>query len=72
MNEEITLISIAFLTLLTGLGFLGRYLYLDHKVKQEKSFIVVGLGLLAFWFFGGNLMIVIAGLLFTLVFFKGC
>ena len=72
MNEEIALISVAFLTLLTGLGFLGRYLYLDYKRKNDKSFIVIGLGLLAFWFFGGNLMIVIAGLLFTLVFFKGC
>ena len=66
------LISLALVSLLTGLGFLGRYLYLDHKAKQEKSFIVIGLGLLAFWFFGGSTFVIIAILLFLLLLVRGC
>lgn len=72
MDNNTLLTILAVVSLLTGLGFLGRYLYLDHKAKQEKSFIVIGLGLLAFWFFGGSTLMVIAILLFILLFFKGC
>lgn len=62
----------ALVSLLLGVGFIGRYLYLDYKSKQEKSFVIIGLGLLAFWFFGGSTLLVIAVLLFILLFLKGC
>jgi hypothetical protein len=64
------LIVSALVSLFIGLCFIGRYLYLDYKSKQEKSFIVIGLGLLAFWFFGGSIFIIIAILLFLLLFFR--
>jgi hypothetical protein len=69
--DKMTLVF-ALLSLVLGLGFLGRYLYLDYKSKQEKSFIVVGLGILAFWFFGGNILLIIAVMLFMLLLFRGC
>lgn len=58
--------------ILAGLGFLffARYLYLDRKAKEEKSFIVVGVGLLAFWFFGGTGLMAIAFFLFCLFIFR--
>jgi len=72
MNNNTLLTVLAVVSLLTGLGFLGRYLYLDHKAKQEKSFIVIGLGLLAFWFFGGSTFVIIAAILFLLLLVRGC
>lgn len=69
--DKLTLI-LAIVSLLFGLGFLGRYLYLDYKSKQEKSFIIIGLGILAFWFFGGNILLIIAVMLFMMLLFKGC
>lgn len=71
MNDNLLILLMA-LSLLTGLGFLGRYFYLDYKSKKEKSFLVVGLGLLAFWFFGGSIFFVIAILLFLLLLVRGC
>jgi hypothetical protein len=71
MNEKIIIIT-ALLSLALGLSFIGRYLYLDYKAKQEKSFLIIGLGLLAFWFFGGSTFLVIAILLFALILLKGC
>jgi len=71
MNEQNILI-VALASLLLGLGFIGRYLYLDYKSKKEKSFILISLGLLAFWFFGGSTFLILAILLFILLFFRGC
>lgn len=67
-----TLVLLCVGSLLLGLGFLARYLYLDYKIKQEKSFLIVGLGLLAFWFFGGSTLLVIAIILFALILVRGC
>lgn len=69
-NKTILIIAIA--SLIFGLSFLMRYLYLDYKSKQEKSFVLISLGLLAFWFFGGGTLTIIAILLFLLLFFRGC
>lgn len=66
------LLITAILSLVLGAGFFGRYLYLDYKSKQEKSLVVIGLGILAFWFFGGSTLMVIALLLFVLLFLRGC
>lgn len=43
-----------------GLAFLVRYIHLNNKVKEEKSFLVVGIGVLLFWFFGGTGLVAIA------------
>lgn len=64
--------TIALSCLLVGLIFLARYFYLDYKIKKEKSFLVVGLGLLLFWFFGGSGLLLIGLILLLLVFFRGC
>lgn len=69
MNE---LISIALISFVLGCGLLSRYLYLDYKIKKEKSFIIVGLGVLAFYFFGGSGLLLLAILLFMLLFLRGC
>lgn len=66
------LLIIAIISLIIGSGLLGRYLYLDYKRKNEKSFIIIGLGLLAFYFFGGSMFLILAILLFLLLFLKGC
>ena len=66
------LLIIAIISSILGFGLLGTYLYLDYKRKQEKSFIIIGLGLLAFYFFGGSMFLVLAILLFLLLFLKGC
>lgn len=66
------MLIVAIISLLFGIGFIGRYLYLDYKSKQEKSFIIIGLGILAFWFFGGSTFLIIAFLLFMLLLFRGC
>lgn len=71
MDDKV-IMALGLLSLLAGLGFLGRYLYLDYKSKNEKSIVLISLGLLAFWFFSGNIMVIIAALLFALVFFRGC
>lgn len=55
-----------------GLGFFARYFYLDYKSKKDRSFLVVGLGLLAFWFFGGTGLLAIALMLFFLLFVRWC
>lgn len=65
-------LALALISSLLGLGFLGRYFYLDYKAKQEKSFIMIGLGILAFWFFGGSTFLIIAIVLFALLFLRGC
>lgn len=57
---------------LAGLGFFARYFYLDYKSRKEKSFLVVGLGLLAFWFFGGTGLLAIALVLLFLFCVRGC
>jgi|LakMenEpi03Aug12_release.lakeMendotaPanAssembly.Ray.scaffolds.fasta_scaffold300772_2 hypothetical protein len=64
--------TIAVSILLTGLLFLLRYCYLDYQAKKEKSFIVVGLGLLLFWAFGGIGLTTLGILLLLVVLFKGC
>lgn len=71
MNEKILVIT-STLFILSGLGFVGRYLYLDYKSKKEKSFILISLGLLAFWFFGGSTLLIIGFILLALLLFKGC
>jgi hypothetical protein len=71
MNDKL-IISLALISTFLSLGFLGRYLYLDYKSKQEKSFLIIGLGLLAFWFFGGSTFLIVAIVLFALFFLKGC
>ena len=63
---------LAIISLFLGLIFLGRYFYLHHKVKKEKSFIVVGLGLLLFWAFGGIGLTTLGLFLLLVLFFKGC
>lgn len=57
---------------LIGVGFMARYFYLDYKSKNEKSFVVIGLGILAFWFFGGTGLLAIAVLLACLFLIRGC
>ena len=57
---------------LFGLFSLARYFYLDYRSKKEKSFVVVGLGILAFWFFGGTGLLAIAILLLCLFLLRGC
>lgn len=69
MNQ---MLLVAIVSLVLGCGLLGRYLYLDYKRKQEKSFIIIGLGVLAFYFFGGSTFLVLAILLFLLLFMRGC
>lgn len=71
MNDKLIILA-ALVSAAIGIGFLGRYLYLDYKSRQEKSFLIIGLGLLAFWFFGGSTFIIIAIVLFALFFLKGC
>lgn len=71
MNDQ-AILMVALCSLIAGLGFVGRYLYLDYKAKKEKSFVLISLGLLAFWFFGGSTFLIIAVLLFLLLLFKGC
>ena len=51
---------------------MARYFYLDYKSKNEKSFVVIGLGILAFWFFGGTGLLAIAVLLACLFLIRGC
>jgi hypothetical protein len=63
---------LAIISLFLGLIFLGRYFYLHYKTKKEKSFIVVGLGLLLFWAFGGIGLTTLGLLLLLVLFFKGC
>lgn len=63
---------LAISTLSLGLIFLSRYFYLNYKAKKEKSFIVVGLGLLLFWAFGGIGLTTLGLLLLLVLFFKGC
>lgn len=46
-----------------GLCFISRYLYWDYKIKKEKSFLIIGLGILMFWAFGGIGLITIGILL---------
>lgn len=70
-GERLMILIISILAAL-GIGFLARYFYLDYKSKKEKSFLVVGLGLLAFWFFGGTGLLIIAGFLLCLFLLKGC
>jgi hypothetical protein len=53
-----------------GLLFLVRYIYLNNKVKEEKSFLVVGIGVLLFWFFGGAGLVVIALIILCLAIFR--
>lgn len=67
-----TILTVALCCLVAGFGFVGRYLYLDYKAKKEKSFVLISLGLLAFWFFGGSTFLIIAVLLFLLLLFRGC
>ena len=62
----------AFICLFLGLCFLARYFYLDYKIKKQKSFIIVGLGILLFWAFGGIGLTTLGILLLLLLFFKGC
>ena len=57
---------------LIGVGFMSRYFYLDYKSRNEKSFVVIGLGILAFWFFGGTGLLAIAVLLACLFLIRGC
>jgi len=64
------LLATAVVSLLVGLGFLGRYLYLDYKTKQQKSFTVIALGLLAFWFFGGTTLMIVGIVIFALLFLR--
>ena len=45
---------------LLGVMFLIRYVQLDKRVRREKSFLAVGVGVLAFWFFGGSGLLVLA------------
>lgn len=68
MNE----LTLALISLVVGFGLMARYLYLDYKIRQEKSFIIVGLGVLAFYFFGGSGLLLLAMLLFILLFLRGC
>lgn len=68
---DLFLVSSVILAIL-GLGFMARYFYLDYKSKNEKSFVVIGLGLLAFWFFGGTGLMAIAIVLFCLFLLRGC
>lgn len=70
--DDQTILIVALCSLIAGLGFVGRYLYLDYKAKKEKSFVLISLGLLAFWFFGGSTFLIIAVLLFLLLLFRGC
>jgi hypothetical protein len=67
-----SLLLIAIVSLVLGMGFFGYYLYLDYKRRNEKSFILIGLSLLAFYFFGGSIFIIIAILLFLLLLVRGC
>jgi len=60
----------ALVSLLLGTVFLGRYLYLDYKTKQQKSFVIIGLGLLAFWFFGGTTLMIVGIVIFALLFLR--
>lgn len=53
-----------------GLSFLARYIYLNNKVKNEKSFLVVGISILLFWLFGGTGLIALALLLLFLAIFR--
>lgn len=71
MNDKLIILA-ALVSAALGLGFLGRYFYLDYKSRQEKSFLIIGLGLLAFWFFGGSTLMIVAIVLFALFFLKGC
>lgn len=70
MENIVTIIGLTSLTL--GLLFLARYFYLEYKAKKEKSFIVIGLGLLLFWVFGGIGLTTLGILLLLVVFIKGC
>lgn len=70
MNNLIPIFAIS--SLLLGLVFLGRYFYLDYRIRKEKSFLIVGVGLLLFWAFGGVGLTTIGILLLLILFFKGC
>jgi hypothetical protein len=67
-----SLLLVAIVSLVLGCGLFGYYLYLDYKRKNEKSFVIIGLGLLAFYFFGGSIFIILAILLFLLLLVRGC
>jgi hypothetical protein len=60
------------ISLISGLLFLARYFYLDYKAKKEKSFIIISVGLLLFWVFGGIGLTTLGILLLLVVLIKGC
>jgi len=64
------LLIAAIVSLLVGACFIGRYLYLDYKAKQQKSFTIIALGLLAFWFFGGTTLMIVGIVLFAFLFLR--
>lgn len=49
--------------LLVGVCMFARYLYLDYRVRKEKSFTVIAVGFLLFWFFGGSALMVAGAVL---------
>ena len=57
------LVAAGLVSLLVGACMFGRYLYLDYRVRREKSFTVVAVGLLLFWFFGGSALMVAGAVL---------
>lgn len=68
MEEQI--LAVALVSLMTGVCFLGRYLYLYYKSRNERSFTVIALGFLLFWLFGGTSLMVAGAVLLAILTFR--
>ncbi len=57
------------LALILGLIFLGRYVYLSKRAKEEKGFVILAASVFLVWLLGGSGLMVLGIILLALLLF---
>lgn len=57
------ILAIGLVSLVVGTMMMAGYLILDYKRRKEKSFTVIAVGFLLFWFFGGSALMIAGAVL---------